>query len=77
MATVRVHVTLDESHASSPEARASLLAALRSLGLTDVNEGRFERYGLLSGLVEESHLDQIRRHAGVRSVELDRSRSPR
>jgi hypothetical protein len=72
---VKVHVTFKREVADDVKARAEALEEIQRVsGMTDVNHKRFERYGLLSGLVEESKLDRIRGVKGVNKVEPDQTR---
>jgi hypothetical protein len=75
MALLKVHVTLEPDRAADTEARAKVLDDIeRVTQVLELNRSRFDRYGLLTGLVDESKVDQIRRVAGVKSVEPDRQR---
>ena len=60
---------------SDPAARSSARAAILSRArLRDVNENRWARYGILTGLLEESAVEAARRIPGVASVEVDQER---
>ena len=75
MAPIKVHVTLLPDVAADAEARALALKEIRGVcNIADVNPKRFERYGLISGIVDESDIDKIRGVKFVKSVEADRTR---
>jgi translation elongation factor EF-1beta len=72
MAKVKVHVTVTDQAAGDPDARRETLARItEAAAVTDVNQSRFDRYGILTGMADDSALDTIRKVAGVVSVEID------
>ena len=74
MAKVKVHVTLKAGVAATDDAKKLLLKAITSAGVSGVNQSRFDRYGLVSGMANENALDRIREVEGVRAVEVDKTR---
>lgn len=75
MGRIKVHVTLRPEAAADPAARARVRSQMEKLaGLTEINQKRFDRYGLLSGLVDEDKLALARAIDEVSSVEPDRVR---
>lgn len=75
MSHVKIHVTFNRDISGDLEARAKAVAEIhRVSGITEVNQKRLERYGLLSGMVEESKIGEIRGVKGVGKVEADRVR---
>lgn len=78
MSRVRVHITLEDRIKTDAAAREKLLRQLEeSAGMTEINLPRFERYGLLSGLVDKKQLDGLKALSGIRSVELDQMKRPK
>ncbi|MDX1978948.1 MAG: hypothetical protein SFV51_01670 [Bryobacteraceae bacterium] len=77
MARSKVHITLQPDVAADPARRSSILEQIQLAGgLTEVNQKRFDRYGLLTGLTDDSAIDRIRGIKGVKSVEADQVREP-
>jgi transcription antitermination factor NusG len=75
MALVKTHIVLDAEKAEAPEARKEVLSQIRKkFDISEVNEKRFERYGVLTCDIEEELLDDVRRIPGVAGVEVDRER---
>jgi len=72
----RIHVTLDKSLLG----RADQLAICRDQvvavsGMKDIDEKRLQRYGVLTGTIEEEErLPAIRDVEGVSAVEADETR---
>lgn len=77
MAQAKVHISLKAELAADPQARAELLACAHACGVTQVNEKRFERYGILTGIVDDAQLAALRALLAVASVEVDRERTLR
>jgi hypothetical protein len=77
MAQAKVHISLKAELAADPQARAELLARARACGVTQVNQKRFERYGILTGLVDDAQVAALRALAVVDSVEVDKERTLR
>ena len=72
---VKVHIALQADAAASPETRAKLLEEVQGVsGLSEINRSRYDRYGLLTGVVEGDKIDRIRALNGIRSVEQDKVR---
>lgn len=75
MALVKTHIVLDAEKAEAPEARKKVLSQIRKkFEISEVNEKRFERYGVLTCDIEEGLLDAVRRIPGVAGVEIDQER---
>lgn len=75
MALIKTHIVLDEEKAAAPEARKKVLAAIRKKAeISEVNEKRFARYGVLTCQIDESRLDAVRKIPGVAGVEVDEER---
>lgn len=67
MALVKAHITLDPHVSDDPQARSSILDKILQVAhLSEINQKRFERYGILTGMVDGSLLEAIRRipHVG-------------
>ncbi|MFN7920895.1 MAG: hypothetical protein U0Q16_12405 [Bryobacteraceae bacterium] len=74
MATVRVHVTLDDITTADPEAMLKKVAQIERLaGIEQTDQKRLIKYGILTGMVDDSKLDAIRAVRGVLAVETDQS----
>jgi hypothetical protein len=75
MALVKAHISLDKDKIDEDEARSKVLAEIRKKAdISDVNEKRFRRYGVLSCNVDDKLLDVIRKIPGVAAVEPDEKR---
>ena len=75
MALVKAHIVLDEDKISEAEARSKVLAEIREqVNISNINEKRFERYGVLTCLIDESLLSVVRKIPGVAGVEVDQER---
>lgn|GEM_PF-2748699 len=75
MSVVKTHIVLDEEKANAPEARKEVLSEIRKkFDISEINEKRFERYGVLTCEIEEEMLDDVRRIPGVAGVEVDQER---
>jgi hypothetical protein len=71
----KVHIVLDRAIAKDPEKCRLALAAVRDLsGIHDINESRLERFGIISGIVDSSKINALRRMEQVRSVSVDEER---
>ena len=46
----------------------------KAVQLTEINEKRFENYGVLTATIDEAKLATIRQIPGVASVEVDKER---
>lgn len=70
---MRIHITLDNELSRNPVAKQAVVDELvEKFGLSEVNQKRFERLGVLTGDVGGSEsLDGIRSVAGVASVSPD------
>lgn len=72
---VKAHIALRLQGKSSKEAQAAVLARiLERAPIAEINQKRFERYGIVSGLVDDSLLEEIRSIPDVLSVEIDTER---
>lgn len=75
MALVKTHIVLDEDKIDAAEARTNVLAEIRrKASISGINEKRFERYGVLTCVLDDSLLDVIRKIPGVAAVEIDQER---
>ena len=75
MAKVKAHIVFDEDRVEKPEERSKMLSRVQKAAqLTDVNEKRFENYGVLTATIDEAKLATIRQIPGVASVEVDKER---
>jgi hypothetical protein len=74
---LKVHVTLREETRQNPEARrAALDKIVQASGMQNVNQKRFERYGIITGEVEdEARMKALESLAEVGSVEKDSEKS--
>lgn len=70
---MKIHITFDKDLLANTEARESKkMEVMKQAGLHDVNDRRFERYGILSGVIDNpSSLSQIKGIPGVASVNAD------
>jgi hypothetical protein len=69
-----VHVILKEEARADERLRELLRRTIAALGMQRINQKRFERYGVLTGEIDESRLPEIEEIAGVQAVERDRQR---
>jgi hypothetical protein len=75
MAWVKAHIILDPSVGKDAEARSATLAKiLQAANISQINQNRFDRYGILTGVIDDSVLEEIHRIPGVLSVEVDKER---
>jgi len=71
----RVHVTLSQEVLDNPELIDHLKQELiQNHNMSDVNEKRLKRYGIMSGTVPENMADGLRQMKHVESVDLDETR---
>lgn len=67
-----MHITLNEEVIENEALRERTVARIQTTtGFTPSNSKRLERYGVLSGLVDEDKREELRRVEGVASVEED------
>ena len=69
-----VHVTLKEAARANPKLKERLRQWIAALGMHDINQKRFERYGVLTGVIDEALVPQIEEIDEVEAVECDRAR---
>lgn len=69
---MKVHIVLKDG--LSEEEKAAVLQNAIAYGLANFNQPRFEKFGLLSGDIEESLLEAFRGLRGVKSVNPDQKR---
>jgi phosphoribosylformylglycinamidine (FGAM) synthase PurS component len=74
MVMTLVHVTLKADVRDDPSVRQRVRRFVAELGMKEINQKRFERYGILSGEIEETAVAKIRQLAEVAAVEQDRER---
>ena len=75
MALVKAHITIDPKISDDTEARAAMLTQIVRTGdISHINQKRFERYGILTGMIDDSLLNSIRRIPGVQSIDVDKER---
>lgn len=69
---MKVHVTLRDEFRKGLEAkRLALEHIVQACGLDRINQKRFERYGILSGELDEDQLEVLQQLEEVRAVERD------
>lgn len=74
----KVHITLARGVAGSREQRERARARIEAVsGITDVNEKRLDRYGIVSGEVAPERLDDLRDLHEVQAVEIDDTKHAR
>lgn len=72
MSKVKAHIVIDEDKINKPETREKLLNKLKKTAkITDINEKRFELYGVLTATVDDSDLEKVRQMPEVKGVEID------
>jgi hypothetical protein len=69
-----VHVTLKEAARSNAKLKQRLQELVAKLGMRDINQKRFDRYGVLTGEIDEAALPQIEQIEEVAAVERDAAR---
>jgi len=75
MSKVKAHIVFDDERIEHPEGREKMLNKIRKTAkISDVNEKRFEEYGILTGTFDEDSLDKVRDIPGVAGVEVDEER---
>jgi hypothetical protein len=75
MAIIKAHIVFDDAKVDKPEARSKMLEKLKEAArITEVNEKRFDRYGILTGMIDEDELEKVRKVPGVASVNVDQER---
>lgn len=75
MANIKAHIVFDDEKTEKPEARSKMLAKVKkTVQISDINQKRFDNYGVLTGTIDESKLEEIRQIPGVASVEVDEER---
>jgi hypothetical protein len=73
---MKVHVTLREAFATTLEARrAALERVIQAVGLRHFNQRRFERYGIITGELDDDQLPTLQGLTEVQSVEQDSLKS--
>jgi len=71
----RVHVTLAKDLLNDPGRMEQLKQKLvDDHSMSQVNEKRLKRYGIMSGMLPENKFDEVRKLGGVESVDLDEVR---
>jgi hypothetical protein len=72
MSRVKAHIVFDEGHITKPEDRSKMLDKVKKTAkISDINQERFDLYGVLTGTIDESNLDKVRQIPGVAGVEVD------
>jgi hypothetical protein len=75
MGMTLVHITLKKQVREDPEAKLAVRRLLEEiLGVKLLNPKRFERYGILTGDVDEAAVAKIAQMEEVEAVEQDRER---
>ena len=75
MSKVKAHIVFDDKKVEQPEGRAEMLGKIKKAAkIANVNQERFEQYGILTATVDESSLDKVRQVPGVAGVEVDEER---
>lgn len=72
MSKVKAHIVIDEEKINKPESRSKLLNKLKKTAkLTEINEKRYELYGVLTATVDDSNLDKVRQMPEIKGIEID------
>jgi hypothetical protein len=72
MAKIKAHIVFDDDKVGEPESRAKMLDKIKQTAqISDVNEERFDLYGILTGTLDDSKLEKVKKIPGVASVEAD------
>ena len=72
MRSVKAHIVFKKGKAEKPETRSKMLAKVKKTSqISEVNEKRFDLYGILTGKIDEDKLDKVRQIPEVDSVEID------
>lgn len=75
MALVKAHITFQPYIENDAEARTGIVDKIKQVTkISDINQKRFERYSILTGVIDDSLLDQVRHTSGVLKVEVDKER---
>ena len=75
MALVKAHISLDPQVSDNAETRSVMLQKILQVApISQVNQKRFDRYGILTGIVDDSLLEKIRHIPHVRNVAIDQER---
>jgi hypothetical protein len=69
---MRVHVTVHRTALADEETRSSALRRLAESGLRDVDESRFQRFGVASGEIDPTRMPDLEKLTVVEAVEPDR-----
>jgi hypothetical protein len=71
----KIHITLNQPAAKDPEERRFALEKIVDLsGIRDVNQNRLDRFGIITGIVDSSKINVLRKMSEVRSVSVDEER---
>lgn len=74
MSKVKAHIVIEDK-IDQPAGRTKLLNKLkRTAKIADVNEKRYETFGVLTATLDDSQLEKVRKTPGVAAVELDQER---
>lgn len=69
------HITIREDIRKNPEAKPRAFErVLETSGIRNVNQKRFERYGIITGELDEDRLPALLRIEEVGAVEADQRR---
>lgn len=72
MSKVKAHIVIDEEKINKPQSRSKLLNKLKKTAkLTEINEKRYELYGVLTATVDDSNLDKVRQMPEIKGIEID------
>jgi hypothetical protein len=72
----RVHATLEATVRRDPLLKQSLLdTVLHQIHIVNLDEGRFRRFGIISGDIDPAQIDDMRSLTGIKSVEEDQQKS--
>jgi hypothetical protein len=72
MSKVKAHIVVDEEKIDKPETREKLLKKLkRTAKITDINEKRYELYGVLTATLDDANLEKVRNMPEIKGVEID------
>jgi hypothetical protein len=75
MPLIKVHITLDPNIEKNQERRSSIMEkVIQAAHVSQINQKRFDRYGIITGMVDESLIDEIGKIQGILSVEQDKER---
>jgi hypothetical protein len=68
----KIHVTLTESALTNANLLKSIVSKIvEATDMSDINQKRLERYGILSGIVDDKKIEVVRSIDGVASVDAD------